>query len=461
MRARIAVVDDAPRMAEVLAMVLRSDGHDVQPFTRPEDLLEVVSESPSAFDLVLTDLKMPNIDGIALLERLHHHRADLPVILVTAHATVETAIAALKQGAFDYLQKPVDNAVCRAAVRRALAHGRLARENRHLRAQLEHTWGSADNSDIIAVSEASQAVFDLARRAAGSTATVLLTGESGTGKEVVARAIHAHSHRVGRPFEAVNCKAFATGVLESELFGHEKGAFTGADRARPGLFERADGGTVLLDEIGEIDGGFQAKLLRVLQEGEVQRVGGDRPRKVDVRIIAATRRDLAADAQAGNFRDDLYFRLAVIPIVVPPLRERRADILPLARHFLAVANRQQGRRIEGWDAAVERWLLSHPWPGNVRELANAIERGVVLARGETIEYADLLLGPAGMNTRGSTGEPGDVPTESTLHGFLDAQAKEKISAVLREVRGVRVDAARILGVERTTLYRLMRKYGIE
>ncbi len=453
MSARIAVVDDAARMAEVLAMVLRSDGHEVQAFTRPQALLTTLEREPRAFDLVLTDLKMPQIDGLQLLDRLMTLDQDLPVILITAHATVDTAIAAMKAGAFDYLQKPIDNEACRAAARRALEHGRLRRENKVLRGQLQQQWGQ---EDVIVESEAMVSALDLARRAAASKATVLLTGESGTGKEVVARLIHARSPRAGAPFEAVNCKAFASGVLESELFGHEKGAFTGAERARPGLFERAHGGTVLLDEIGDIDASFQAKLLRVLQEGEVRRVGGDNARKVDVRVIAATRADLNHEVAEGRFRDDLFFRLAVIPIGVPPLRDRRADILPLARHFLFRAASSQSRPVQGWSEDVERWLVQHDWPGNVRELANSIERGVVLARTETIEMDDLLVGQLG----GQEAANASPQAGQTLHQWLDTQAAERIRMELERARGVRVDAARALGIERTTLFRLMRKYGL-
>jgi len=445
--ARLAIVDDQPRMAEVLAMVLRRAGYDAVTFGGGEAFLSALADDPLGFDLLLTDLKMPGMDGVALLKAAREAAPGLPVILVTAYASVSTAIAAMREGAFDYLPKPVDNDACRAAVARALEHSRLARENRFLRAQVEDARGL---DGVVAESEAMRAVLDLARRAARSRATVLITGESGTGKEVIAKTIHLSSDRVGGPLVAVNCKAFASGVLESELFGHERGAFTGAERARPGVFERAHRGTLFLDEIGEVDPGFQAKLLRVLQDREVLRVGGATPRPVDARIVAATNRDLQAEVRSGAFREDLYFRLAVIPIHIPPLRERRADILPLARRFLARLASEMGRRIAGWTDEVEGWLSAHDWPGNVRELENTLERGVVLARGEVIELGDLLVGR--------------VPTLAaplTLQAFLDQQAAARIREVLRETGGVRVEAARRLGVERTTLYRLMRKYGIE
>jgi DNA-binding NtrC family response regulator len=448
MSSRIAVVDDEARMAGILAMVLRRAGHTVDTFDCGAALLDELADG--TYDLLLTDLKMPEMDGVELTRRARAVAPALPVVLITAHGTVRSAVEAMREGAWDYLEKPVDNDQLRACVARALAHGRVARENRVLRAQVqtEHPI-----EGVVAESEGMRAALDLARRAAQSNATVLITGESGTGKEVVARAIHFHSPRVGQPFEAVNCKSLNAGVLESELFGHARGAFTGAERARAGFFERADGGTLLLDEIGEIDLDFQGKLLRVLQEGEIQRVGGDRPTPIDVRVLAATNRDLEAEVQAGRFREDLYFRLAVIPVHLPPLRARREDILPLARHLLRGHVSAHGRSIVGWSSEVEQWLGTHDWPGNVRELTNTLERGVVLARGDTIELGDLLLG----RSAAVGGEGGDA----TLQGHLDRAARAHIEATLAVCGGVRIDAARRLEVERTTLYRLMKKYGIE
>ncbi len=447
MESLIAVLEDEHRMAEVLAMVLRRDGHTVETFNEPERCLDALESG--GFDLLMTDLKMPGMDGVEVLRRAKAMRPDLPVILVTAHATVKTAIAAMREGAFDYVQKPFANEACRALVARALEVTRLARENRRLRGELLARYGL---DHIVAESEGMRRVLDLAQRAARSTATVLISGASGTGKEVVARAIHVHSDRVGGPFIAVNCKAFASGVVESELFGHERGAFTGADRGREGIFERAHGGTLFLDEIGEVGDDFQAKLLRVLQEREVQRVGAQAPRKIDVRVLAATNRDLAAEVQSGGFREDLYYRLAVVPLHVPPLAERPADVLPLARVFLERAANNQGRAVHAWTPEVEAWLQRHGWPGNVRELENTIERGVVLALGEVIELSDLTLGPPSAQPEGA---------QLSLQQHLDRAAVQRIRAALEESRGVRVEAARALGVERTTLYRLMQKYGIE
>jgi transcriptional regulator with PAS, ATPase and Fis domain len=312
----------------------------------------------------------------------------------------------------------------------------------------------------VAESALMRGVLDRVRRAARGRATVLVTGESGTGKELVARALHYHSERVAGPFVAANCRAFAAGVLESELFGHERGAFTGAERARPGLFERAQGGTVFLDEIGDVSLEFQAKLLRVLQERRVRRVGGDEERELDVRVVAATNRELRGEVAAGRFREDLYFRLAVVPIEIPPLRARPEDVLPLARQFLARANADLGRSVHGFGTGVERWLADHAWPGNVRELENAIERGVVLARGEQLELEDVALEarPAAVVESAATtsAEEGE-----SLQDFVERAAAERIRSALAEAGGVKAEAARRLGIDRTTLYRLMRRYGVE
>ena len=446
MKSRILVLDDESRMVDIVGMVLRREGYEVETRTRPADALAALETDP--FDLLLTDLQMPEFDGVEVLRRAKALQPELPIILITAHASVPTAIEAMRAGAFDYVEKPFDNTELKTLVARALEVNRLSRENRYLRSELtsRHPLES-----IVAESRAMRDVLDRVRRAARSPSTVLVTGESGTGKELIARAVHYHSDRVANPFVAVNCKSLASGVLESELFGHEKGAFTGADRAREGLFERASGGTVFLDEIGEIDPEFQAKLLRVLQERVVTRVGAGTERSVDVRIVAATNRDLRADVAEGRFREDLYFRLAVIPIHLPPLRERPEDVLPLARHFLAHWCERMDRSLEGWSPEVEQRLQTHAWPGNARELENAIERGIVLATGRRVELDDLLLDEAPVTEVESTG----------LQGFLDQAARERIQAALREAGGKRVEAARALGIDRTTLYRLMRKHGID
>ena len=450
MKARIAILDDEARMADILSIVLRREGYEVESFSQPELAVEALLERP--FDLLITDLRMPGMDGLEVMRRVREQEPELPVILITAHGSVPSALSALKEGAFDYVEKPFDNEELKSLARRALEVTRLGRENRYLRAELASRYAL---DDVVAESEGMKAVLELARRAARSRATVLVTGESGTGKELIARAVHYHSDRVGQPFLAVNCKALAEGVLESELFGHERGAFTGAERSRPGLFERASGGTVFLDEIGEVSADFQAKLLRVLQERRVRRVGGDDESEVDVRVVAATNRDLKAEVAAGRFREDLYFRLAVVPIAIPSLRERPEDVLPLARHVLVRTASELGRPGLHFGTGVEDALASHPWPGNVRELENAVERGAVLARSDEIALEDLLLdGP------GASGEPAPTDDES-LTGHLDRATAAHIRKVLERSGGRRAVAAGRMGVDRTTLYRLMRKFGIE
>jgi DNA-binding NtrC family response regulator len=442
------VLDDERRMVEILTMVLTREGYQVQPFHESEAALAALAEE--GFDLLITDLRMPEPDGLEVVRRVKEIDREVPVILITAFASIPTALEAMRRGAFDYVQKPFDNDELKALVRRALDLTRLSRENRYLRAEL----GRRFTPDaIVAESEPMREALERARRAARSAATVLITGESGVGKEILARAVHFESDRVGEPFLAINCKALAPGVLESELFGHEKGAFTGAERARAGLFEQAEGGTLFLDEIGEIDAEFQGKLLRVLQERTVRRVGGDKERAVDLRLVVATNRDLRAEIESGRFRQDLYFRLAVIPIHLAPLRERREDVLPLARLFLSKWNVELGAAVRGWTEETEEFLLRHTWPGNVRELENAIERGVVLARGDRIELEDLKAEP------GPPSESRAAP--AGLREFLDAAAAGRIRQVLGEVRGRRAEAAARLGIDRVTLYRLMRKYGIE
>jgi len=445
MTARVLVVDDEARMAEVVAAALRRTGHECETCANAEAALAALDER--AVDVVVTDWKMPGMDGVELLRRVHARRPGLPVILLTAHGTVPAAVAAMREGAFDYVTKPFDNDELRATVARALELQRLERENRWLRQEVGTRYGP---DAIVAESARSRELLDLVRRVAPSRAGVLVQGESGTGKELVARLLHYWSERVGRPFVAVNLKAFAEGVIESELFGHEKGAFTGALAARAGCFERADGGTLFLDEVAEIGPDVQAKLLRVLQEGEVLRVGGSAPRRVDVRVVAATNRVLRDEIAAGRFREDLYFRLNVIPIHLAPLRERRDDIVPLARHFLARYAAEAGRRL-ALSPDAERALAAHPWPGNVRELENAVERAVVLARGDTIEPEDLLLEE----------RPAPPAADGTLQESLDRAAATRIRAALAAAGGNRAEAARALGVDRTTLYRTMKRLGME
>ncbi len=441
MKSRILIVDDQERMAEVIATALGLSGYECETCRDGAAALTALEERGA--EVVVTDLKMPQMGGMELLRELHQRRADLPVIVLTAYGSVSSAVAAMREGAFDYITKPFDNDELRATVARALEMTRLARENRYLRQEVRNQYSP---DALVMESPQSRKVLELVRRVAPSRATVLIQGESGTGKELVARLLHYWSERVGQPLIAVNCKAFAEGVLESELFGHEKGAFTGAVAARTGCFERANGGTIFLDEIAEVGTDFQAKLLRVLQESEVLRVGGSQPRKIDVRVVAATNRPLRDEIAAGRFREDLFFRLNVIPLQLVPLRERREDIAALARHFLAL--RDAGRRLE-FSPEAEAALLAHRWPGNVRELENAVERAAVLARGDSITPEDLLLEQGVESVSGAM--------SGTLQESIDQVVASRIAAAVDAARGNRAEAARRLGIDRATLWRLMKR----
>jgi DNA-binding NtrC family response regulator len=445
MKPRVLIVDDEERMASVVAMALGRAGYEYETCSNGADALAALEVREA--DVVVTDWKMPQMDGVELLRRLHARRPGLPVILLTAHGSVPAAVAAMRDGAFDYVTKPFDNDELRSVVARALEMTRLQRENRYLRQEVASRYAP---DAMVAESARSKELLDVVRRVAASRSTVLIQGESGTGKELVARLLHYWSDRVGRPFVAVNCKAFAEGVLESELFGHEKGAFTGAVAARIGCFERAAGGTLFLDEIGETRPDFQAKLLRVLQDGEVLRVGGTATRAVDVRIVAATNRVLRDEVAAGRFREDLFFRLNVIPIQLAPLRERREDILPLAHHFLD-QHAAEARRQLSFAPEAEQVMLAHAWTGNVRELENAVERAVVLARGDRIGPEDLLIEEVSAPRSAAAG---------TLQEVLDEAAAARIRTALEAAHGQRSEAARALGIERTTLYRMMKRLGL-
>ena len=444
MNARILIVDDDEGMAELVENALRGEGYECEIRSSAEGAVAAFDERSA--DLIVTDIKMPGMSGTELFGELRKRYPALPFIFLTSYGTVRAAVDAMRNGAYSYLTKPFETNELRAQVERALQMTRLERENRFLRQEVASRYSP---EAFVAESAHSQELLDLIRRVAPSRATILLQGESVTGKEMVARLIHFWSHRVGHPFVAINCKAFAESLLASELFGHEKGAFTGAITARTGCFERASGGTLLLDEIGSIGPDFQGKLLRVLQEGEVLRVGGAQARKVDARVVAATNCTLRDEVAAGRFREDLFFRLNVIPIFLTPLRARREDILPLAHYFLA-QHGEGTRRARGFNTAAEKALLDHPWPGNVRELENAIERAVVMARGELISPEDLLLDS-------SVGSTSPAEAEGTLQECLDRAAAVRLAAALEQARGNRAAAARNLGIDRTSFYRLMKR----
>ena len=443
--AKIAVLDDEKRMADILSMILQREGLQVDVFYDPPSFCQRLQEE--SFDLLITDLKMPGMDGIAVLKALKEKTPEVPVILMTAHATIKTAIEAIKEGAFDYLEKPFDNEACVNLIKRALHFSEISRENRYLREELKSRYSM---QNMIIQSKPMNDVMDLAIKAARSRATVLISGASGSGKELIARSIHYYSDRVGKPFLAVNCKALTPSLLESELFGHDKGAFTGADRSKAGLFEKANHGTLFLDEIGEVDLDFQGKILRTLQEREVVRVGSSRPVKTDVRIVCATNKDLNEEVKAGRFREDLFFRLAVIPIQIPSLRARQEDILPLAGYFVEKFCRELGKDVLMFSSEAQDTLLSHTWPGNVRELENSVERAVVLANDSEIGPDDLMLS---QSTK--------TASDKTLAAYLDTVTKNFVAETLKNCHGIKVDACKQLGIERTTLYRLIKKYGIE
>jgi len=392
---------------------------------------------------MITDLRMPRMDGMELVRRARAAVPEMEVIVLTAHGTVETAVEAMKLGAFDYLSKPLSGPPeLRLIASRALERRRLQETQ-----QLRRATGEASDT-MVARDPAMRAVVEQLEKVAATTATVLLVGESGTGKEVAARLLHRTSPRARRPFVAVNCAAVSPQLIESELFGHEKGAFTGAVERRRGRFELADGGTLFLDEVAELPAALQAKLLRVLQERSFERVGGSRTIEVDVRLVAATNRDLEVEMQTGRFRQDLYHRLAVFPVRLPPLRERPGDVLPLAEHLLARAGRELGRPGLALSEGAQGLLRAHPWPGNVRELGNALERAAIIAGGDRIEAEHLMLGP-------------QLPqAPAALDGSLKELEREAIRQALIRTDGHRKRAAERLGIGLRTLYDKIKEYGL-
>ena len=459
---RILIVDDEPDMTETCRRVLVAAGYQCLATNDAREAFRLLrAERP---DLLLTDLRMPEVDGMEMLRLAHEIDPQMPVILLTAHATLESAVAAVKAGAFDYLAKPFSIDQLTVAVERALTRRRLELENLHLREQLRGIFGF---ENIIGRSTALQQVLELVRKAARSDANILVLGESGTGKELVARAIHANSPRAAEPFVPVDCASLPENLLESELFGHEKGAFTGATAAKPGLIKTAHRGTLFLDELGELPLSLQVKFLRGLQERQIRRVGGTRQIDVDIRVVCATNRDLRALVTAGEFREDLYYRLAVIDIVLPPLRERQGDIELLATSFLAKFARRGAATPRGFEPEAMVALEMYSWPGNVRELQNVIERACALAEGEMITLADLpphlrtVPSPTGPPPSAS---PGDVASKLTLKEARERWIRELESAyvaeLLRREGGNVSQAARKAGVDRKTLHRLLNKHSI-
>lgn len=445
---RILIVDDQEMMRDSLAGTLIRQGHEIVACADGAAALERLG-APGRFDLLITDLKMPHMTGMELLAEARKIRSDLPVILMTAFATVQTAVQAMKLGAYDYIQKPFDAEEIKLLVERTLDHSRLIRENAVLRCAAE---SSNAPRPLVGGSPAMQEIKKRIERIAHGNATILVRGESGTGKEVVARAIHAAGDRRDKPFLAVNCAALSENLLESELFGHEKGAFTGADRLRRGRFELADGGTLLLDEISEIAPSLQAKLLRVLQESSFERVGSSVTQQIDVRVIATTNRDIEKEVSDGKFRQDLFYRLNVIPVELPPLRRRGDDIPELSRHFLhAIAKRDKNafRHIES-DAL--RLLQRYDWPGNVRELQNILERACVL------ETADGVIRAQTLEPWLRARIPAAAGAESLAGVPLADIEKQVILSTLDQFKGHRVKTANALGIGIRTLGMKLKKW---
>ncbi len=437
----VLVVDDDPANVTSLRKILSREQHRVEATTDPRAAMRRLAAGDVA--VLLTDLMMPEIDGLELLRAATRVSGDTAVVMMTAYGTVETAVAAMKDGAYDFITKPLRRADVVRAVGRALERASLARENRALRAELERAGRSRE---LIGKSPAMQHAVELLETVAPARSTVLLLGESGTGKEVFARALHQLSGRAEGPFVAVNCAAIPDALLESELFGHERGAFTGAVARRDGKFQLAHGGTLLLDEIGDLPLPLQGKLLRALQEGEVERVGGGRPQTVDVRVIAATNRDLRAEVAAGRLREDLYWRLDVIRIELPPHRERDGAVPAVAHHFLRRFSASNRRELHGFEPAALDALCAWRWPGNVRELENVIERAVVLARGDRVSVADL---PAHLQSVTPAPRQLSFPVGTPLAEIEQAA----IEATLRMTGGDKRRAAALLGIAVRTIYR--------
>jgi DNA-binding NtrC family response regulator len=445
---RILVVDDEDNARRAIATILGEEGYEVAEAANGEEALaRLVDFSPA---VVLSDVRMPRMDGLTLLKRAREQASNAAFIMMTAFASVETAVEAMKLGADNYLVKPLDANAVLVVLSKALEKRALEREAESLREQVRQR---ARFHNIVGESPQLQAVYDVIRRAASTRATVLILGESGTGKELIAQAIHHESQRRDKPFVKVHCAALSENLLESELFGHEKGSFTGAVTRKEGRFELADGGTLFLDEIGEISPAVQVKLLRVLQQREFERVGGTQTLKVDVRIVAATHRDLVAEVKAGRFREDLYYRLNVVAVTLPPLRERKSDIPALVNHFLEKYSEAYGKQVRGLAPGTLQALLSYDWPGNIRELENAIERAVVLATGSELTADDLppvLRGPR---------PTGSAPSALIPGATLAEIEREAILRTLEMVHGSTTRAAEILGISvRKVQYRL-KEYG--
>jgi two-component system, NtrC family, response regulator HydG len=455
----VLVIDDNETIREGLAHAIGRMGHTALTADGGAAGLALFDKHPE-IDFVITDLKMDGVDGVEVLRTLAERAPEVPAMIITAFGTVETAVEAMKLGAFDFLTKPFAPEVVRLKVTRALELAAARKARRKLEAHNDYLQGQADErwsfAELIGGSDSMRKIFSTIEKVARSDSTVFVAGESGTGKELVARAIHKHSKRAEGPFIKVNCGAITETLLESELFGHEKGAFTGAVKQRLGRFELADGGTLFLDEIGDVPPSMQVKLLRALQEQEFERVGGESTLQVDVRVISATNKELQAEVEAGRFREDLFYRLHIIPMRLPPLRERRDDIPLLVNHFITKLGPRTNPDITGiGDDALGR-LMAYEWPGNVRELENVIEQALVFAEGTAIGVGALpafLQGPSDEDRL-------DVPREMSLPEILDDLERQLILKAFKKAGGVKTETARLLGIKTSALYYKLDKYGI-
>ena len=451
-RERILVIDDEKNMRHMLAVLLEKEGYEVATAGDGNEGLDLAGET--YFDVILCDLKMPVMDGMTFLEKFQEMKLESTVIVMSAYGTLDTAIDAMKRGAYDYVSKPFKADEILLTLRKAEERERLRRENRRLQQSIQERYSFAN---MIGRSPAMQEIFATITKVAEYKTTVLVTGESGTGKELIARAIHYHSPRANKPLVTVNCGAIPESLLESELFGHRKGAFTDAIRDKRGLFEEADGGSIFLDEIGELPRSLQVKLLRVLQEEEIKRLGDTRSIKIDVRVLAATTKDLAGEVKAGHFRDDLFYRINVLQVTVPPLRERAGDLGLLIQHFVDKTAKRLGLQVNQVDPAVLRALQRYVWPGNVRELENVIERAMVMAGGRTIELEDLP--PALQEAQTSPLLPDDGAL--SIKEASRRLERELIRRALEKTGGNRTQAAKLLEISHPALLYKIKEYGLD
>jgi len=448
MKARILIIEDEERLRRVIEVQLRAAGYDVDQAPTAELGLPMADRA----DLILTDLRLPGKDGLALLRELRQRRLSLPIVVMTAFSSVETAVEAMKAGAQDFLPKPFSIDHLLTVVEKALEVRALRDENKSLREQLGARY---DIPNIVGDSESMRAILSTVQRVAPTRATVLLVGESGTGKDLIARALHYHSTRRDKPFVKINCTAIPETLMESELFGYEKGAFTGANSSKPGKFEQADGGTAFLDEIGDVPLAVQVKLLRILQERDFERLGSNRTRQIDVRVIAATNADLRKALENGTFREDLFYRLNVMPITLPPLRERNLDIPELVQRFITKFSRELGSPVDSASEEAMALLVGYRWPGNVRQLENVIERSILLCPGTRLEAGDIKLDTVA--ERKPMPEGHFLPEGMTLDDYEQAIVRE----ALRRAGGNKSQAARMLGLTRNALRYRLTQMGME